>query len=63
MHLYRFVLRLCVPDPVGERAYCAPQTSYVDFRGPTSKGLKDGKKGKEFSVHKKFLAPPLDEFH
>ena len=27
----------CAPDPAGG-AYSAPQTPYLDFRGPTSKG-------------------------
>ena len=32
------------PDPAG-RAYSAPQTTYLDLRGPTSKG-REGKERK-----------------
>jgi len=35
----------CAPDPAGG-VHSAPQTPYVDFMGPTSKG-REGKRGRE----------------
>jgi len=34
------------PEPAG-RAYSAPQTHYLDLRGPTSKGREGRKDGRE----------------
>ena len=48
MHQIRFRLRLHPIPHWG--AYSAPQTPYLDFRGPTSKGSEgweEAKKGKE----------------
>jgi len=44
MHQIRFRLRLHPIPHWG--AYSAPQTPYLDFRGPTSKGRR-GMEGKE----------------
>jgi len=51
MHQIRFRLGLrSRPHWATGGAYSAPQTPYLDFRGPTSKGIEGrgrGKKGKE----------------